>query len=180
MNGRQEGTTAATPEEGARSESPTGVPARANRDGETAGPADAWSWVEPTLWTPRMVQALVDGVKGGKWYSLWDKIIALRTLEAAFAKVKANDGAAGVDHVSVEAFERDKERNLRCYRARRLRSSRTDSSMVFARASTPCRARDGHRVRRRTHGTSVMDIARHAGGSPCRDAHRAVEAVSRS
>ena len=60
-----------------------------------------------------MVQALVDGVKGGKWYSLWDKIIALRTLEAAFAKVKANDGAAGVDHVSVEAFERDKERNLR-------------------------------------------------------------------
>ena len=60
-----------------------------------------------------MVQALVDGVKGGKWYSLWDKVIALRTLEAAFAKVKANDGAAGVDHVSVEAFERDKERNLR-------------------------------------------------------------------
>ncbi|MFO0649269.1 MAG: hypothetical protein U0326_23705 [Polyangiales bacterium] len=61
--------------------------------------------MEPTIWTPRMVQALDDGVKGGKWYSLWDKVIAPRALEAAFAKVKANDGAAGVDRVSVEAFE---------------------------------------------------------------------------
>ncbi|MFO0646919.1 MAG: group II intron reverse transcriptase/maturase [Polyangiales bacterium] len=73
--------------------------------------------MEPTIWTPRMVQALDDGVKGGKWYSLWDKVIAPRALEAAFAKVKANDGAAGVDHVSVEAFERDKERTLKTLHA---------------------------------------------------------------
>lgn len=85
----------------------------ANRDGETAGLPERWSWVEPTIWTPRMVQALEDGVKGGKWYSLWDKVIAPRTLEAALAKVKANDGAAGVDHVSVDAYEQDKTRNLK-------------------------------------------------------------------
>jgi RNA-directed DNA polymerase len=59
-----------------------------------------------------MVQALDDGVKGGKWYSLWDKILTPEVLEAAYAKVKANDGAAGVDHVSVDGFEQDKVRNL--------------------------------------------------------------------
>ncbi len=29
-----------------------------------------WSWVEATVWTERMVSALVNGVKGGRWYSL--------------------------------------------------------------------------------------------------------------
>lgn len=112
MTGRQEGTTGAAPEQGARDESPPTVPARANHGAPTAGRPERWSWVEPTLWTPRMVQALDDGVKGGMWYSLWDKILRPGVLEAAFAKVKANQGAAGVDHVSVDRFERDKTRNL--------------------------------------------------------------------
>jgi RNA-directed DNA polymerase len=60
-----------------------------------------------------MVQALQNGVKGNVWYSLWDKVITLRALEGAFAQVKANKGAAGVDHVSVQAYERDLESNLR-------------------------------------------------------------------
>ena len=29
-----------------------------------------WAWVEPCVWTERMLTALEDGVKGGKWYSL--------------------------------------------------------------------------------------------------------------
>lgn len=113
MNRRQEGTTGAAPEQDARNESPPTVPAGANHGGETAGLPERWSWVEPTIWTPRMVQALQGGVKGGKWYSLWDKILTPGVLEAAFAKVKANKGAAGVDHVSVDGFERDKARNLK-------------------------------------------------------------------
>ena len=52
------------------------------------------------------------GVKGGKWYSLIDKVQSETTLKAAFAEVTANKGAAGVDHVSVEHFARDKDANL--------------------------------------------------------------------
>ena len=51
-----------------------------------------------------MVSALGNGVKGGRWYSLMDKVCAPKTLELAWAKVRANNGAAGVDEVSVERF----------------------------------------------------------------------------
>jgi len=51
-----------------------------------------------------MVSALVNGVKGGRWYSLMDKVYAPATLQAAWAKVQANRGAAGVDGQSVERF----------------------------------------------------------------------------
>jgi len=59
-----------------------------------------------------MLMALEKGVKGGKWFSLIDKVYALANLRAAFAKVKANGGAAGVDHQTVEMFERHLEENL--------------------------------------------------------------------
>jgi len=71
-----------------------------------------WSWTEPTVWTPRMLTALEQGVKGGKWYSLIDKVQSETTLKAAFTEVAANKGAAGVDHVSVERFAKDKDANL--------------------------------------------------------------------
>jgi RNA-directed DNA polymerase len=71
---------------------------------QTIGSDRAWSWVEATVWTERMVSALVNGVKGGRWYSLIDKVTALATLEAAWDKVQANGGAAGVDGQSVERF----------------------------------------------------------------------------
>lgn len=60
--------------------------------------------VEAVVWTERMLSALVNGVKGGKWYSLIDKVVALATLELAWTKVQANKGAAGVDGQSVERF----------------------------------------------------------------------------
>lgn len=52
------------------------------------------------------------GVKGGKWFSLIDKVIALRTLRAAWERVRANRGASGADHVTTEMFERGLEANL--------------------------------------------------------------------
>jgi RNA-directed DNA polymerase len=52
-----------------------------------------------------MVSALENGVKGGRWYSLMDKVCAPATLMAAWEKVRANDGAAGVDGHSIERFE---------------------------------------------------------------------------
>jgi len=59
-----------------------------------------------------MLTALEQGVKGGKWFSLMDKVYALPNLRKAFRRVKANGGAAGVDHVTVEEFERHLEANL--------------------------------------------------------------------
>jgi len=37
-----------------------------------------WAWTEPSVWTERMLDALERGVKGGKWYSLIDKVYAQR------------------------------------------------------------------------------------------------------
>jgi RNA-directed DNA polymerase len=48
-----------------------------------------------------MLTALEQGVKGGQWFSLIDKVYALPTLRAAFARVKANGGAAGSDHQTI-------------------------------------------------------------------------------
>lgn len=79
----------------------TGSAGEAKRGAE----AGAWSWVEASVWTERMVSALVNGVKGGRWYSLMDKVSAPATLSAAWAKVRANGGAAGVDGVSLARFE---------------------------------------------------------------------------
>ena len=63
-----------------------------------------FSWAEASVWTERMLSALVNGVKGGKWYALMDKVFALKTLAAAWTKVRANKGAAGVDGQSIERF----------------------------------------------------------------------------
>ena len=49
------------------------------------------SWVEASVWTERMVSALENGVKGGRWFSLIDKVYAPATLAVAWAKVRANE-----------------------------------------------------------------------------------------
>jgi RNA-directed DNA polymerase len=53
-----------------------------------------------------MLTALEQGAKGAKWFRLFDKVFAERNLWAAFQQVACNDGAAGVDHVTVQTFER--------------------------------------------------------------------------
>ena len=89
---------------------PEAVP---GKEAKPAGEIQArWAWVEAAVWTERMLTALEEGVMGGKWHSLIDKVYALRNLRQAFARVKANHGGAGVDHVSVEEFERHLEANL--------------------------------------------------------------------
>ena len=77
-----------------------------------AGIGARWDWAEPTVWTERMLTALEQGVRGGKWFRLIDKVYALPNLRQAFARVKANQGVAGVDQVTVEEFERHLEANL--------------------------------------------------------------------
>jgi RNA-directed DNA polymerase len=60
-----------------------------------------------------MLAALQKGVKGGKWFSLIDKVHPERTLKAAFLQVAANEGAAGVDHVTIAMFEDRLDEELR-------------------------------------------------------------------
>ena len=91
-------------------EQPEAVPVRATRAGEILL---RWGWVESTVWTERMLTALEQGVKGGKWFSLIDKVHPERTLRAAFSQVAANKGAAGVDHVTVKMFDERLEENLK-------------------------------------------------------------------
>lgn len=78
------------------------VPERATQGAETHG--GDWTWVEATVWNERMLAALGNGVRGGKWFSLIDKVYRPQTLKAAWHKVKANAGAAGVDGQSVKQF----------------------------------------------------------------------------
>jgi RNA-directed DNA polymerase len=86
------------------------VPEKAKQARETRG---RWSWVEPSVWTERMLTALEVGVKGGKWYSLIDKVSSLRNLESAFLQVKRNKGSAGVDRMTIRMFEAHLEENLK-------------------------------------------------------------------
>src|SRR5437879_1830162 len=59
-----------------------------------------------------MLTALKQGVKGGKWFSVMDKVYALGNLRKAFQQVKTNGGAAGVDHQTIKMFECHLEQNL--------------------------------------------------------------------
>ena len=65
-----------------------------------------WSWTEASVWTDRMLTALEQGVKGGVWFSLMDKVFAEQTLFWAWVQVARNRGAAGVDHVTIDDFAR--------------------------------------------------------------------------
>jgi RNA-directed DNA polymerase len=89
------------------------TPARVLETTKQAGDMQArWAWVEPTVWTERMLMALEKGVKGGKWFSLIDKVYAPANLRAAFQRVKTNHGVAGVDHQTIEMFEEHLEEHL--------------------------------------------------------------------
>jgi len=47
-----------------------------------------------------------------KWYSLYDKVFALRNLERAWERVRANRGAGGVDRETIAVFEANKGQHL--------------------------------------------------------------------
>jgi RNA-directed DNA polymerase len=81
------------------------------KQGSDATP-QKWGWVEASVWTERMLAALGNSVQGGKWFSLIDKVSREATLMAAWKKVQANRGAAGVDGQSVRAFGHHEVRYL--------------------------------------------------------------------
>ena len=93
-----------------KEQEPASVAQRPQQAGEAHG--QQWWWVEPSVWTDRMLTALERGVKGDKWFRLIDKVYGERNLKSAFERVKGNDGAAGVDGQSVRQFENKGEEEL--------------------------------------------------------------------
>lgn len=102
--------------DGLKEERPAPVP-QAKQAGEVHA---RWGWTEPCIWTERMLTALEAGVKGGKWFSLIDKVSRPGVLRWAFTRVKANGGAAGVDHQTVAMYEQQLEQQTE-YLARALK-----------------------------------------------------------
>jgi RNA-directed DNA polymerase len=76
--------------------------------------------VEASVWTDRMLDALEKGVKGGVWFSLIDKVYRPANLWSAWSKTARNQGSAGVDHITIEQYERDVQANIE-YLAEQLR-----------------------------------------------------------
>jgi len=89
---------------------PATVPSGAKQAGEAA--PDKWGWVERTVWTDRMLEALDKGVKGGVWFSLIDKVYRPKVLLSAWQQVRGKGRAVGSDHQSLEHFEQNLEDNL--------------------------------------------------------------------
>lgn len=148
-------------------------------------------WVEAEVWTERMLETLETGVKGGRWYSLIDKVWNLRSLEAAWRKVRRRKGAGGVDGQSIQKFERRLEGELEQlhqelqedrYRPRAVRRKWIDKGGGKKRPlGIPC-------VRDRVVQTSLRQVlepifekkfCRHSfgfrPGRGCKDALRAVQ-----
>ena len=63
-----------------------------------------WEWTEASVWTERMVATLERGIKGGKWFSLMDKVWKRDNLQSATRQVLRNKGGAGVDGQSCERY----------------------------------------------------------------------------
>ena len=87
------------------------VPKEAKQEREY--PSGIWDWVEPSVWTDKMLAALERGVKGGKWYSLMDKVWSIANLQSAWKRVAANRGSAGVDRVSIQRYRKDALKRLK-------------------------------------------------------------------
>lgn len=111
-------------EQNDESQKPTSTSASDNNAARPAGDiALRWKWVERSVWTDRMLMALERGVKGGRWYSLMDKVWSETNLMSSWLAVAAKQGAAGVDRQSIEAFRAHRDEELQRV-SQELRSDR--------------------------------------------------------
>jgi RNA-directed DNA polymerase len=81
---------------------PATVPFGATPAGQ---PPAVKEWANRVVWNERMLDALHQGVRGGKWHTLIDKVYSTLNLYAASRSVLGNEGAAGVDHQTVTQFQ---------------------------------------------------------------------------
>lgn len=95
-----------------RSETPPPqVPRGANPGGEASQSRERLG-ADPLVWTDTMLAALKSGVKGGKWFSLKDKVYSPRTLHRAWDIVRRRKGGGGVDQVTLEQYGKQLDQRL--------------------------------------------------------------------
>jgi RNA-directed DNA polymerase len=70
-----------------------------------------------------MLKTLEEGVRGGRWHTLIDKVYLPENLNRAHCIVVDNDGSAGVDYQTTEDFEKNHQEELE----RLSEALRTDS-----------------------------------------------------
>ena len=88
---------------------PSAVPETAQQGGDIRA---RWAWVEPTVWTERMLATLETGIEGGKWFRLIDKVWSPRNLAGSLQKVVAKGGSAGIDNQSARAVGEHQEQTI--------------------------------------------------------------------
>ena len=90
-------------------QTPSAVLTTAPQDGEIRA---RWAWVEPMVWSERMLATLETGIEGGKWFRLIDKVWSPKNLGRSLEKVVAKGGSAGVDHQSVGQIKVRKDQTI--------------------------------------------------------------------
>jgi RNA-directed DNA polymerase len=93
-----------------KEQQPSAVPATAQQGGEIRA---RWAWVEPAVWTERMLATLETGIEGGKWFRLIDKVWSAKNLAGSLQKVVAKGGSAGIDNQSARAVQEHQEQTIR-------------------------------------------------------------------
>jgi hypothetical protein len=108
--GGAKGGRKANPNSDGPSEETSPVVPVADKQGEE----DLWQRhkAERGVWSQGMLEALERGVKGGKWFSLIDKVYQERTMAMGWEKVKSNGGACGMDGITAERFDQDSQKRL--------------------------------------------------------------------
>jgi RNA-directed DNA polymerase len=88
---------------------PPSVPETAQQGGDIRA---RWAWVEPTVWTERMLATLETGIEGGKWFRLIDKVWSPKNLAGSLQKVVDKGGSAGIDNQSTRAVYEYQEQTI--------------------------------------------------------------------
>ncbi len=88
---------------------PSAVSEKAQQGGEIRA---RWAWVEPAVWTERMLATLETGIEGGKWFRLIDKVWSPKNLAGSLQKVVAKGGSAGIDNQSARAVGKHQEQTI--------------------------------------------------------------------
>ena len=95
--------------DGTKEQQPSAVPETAQQGGEIRA---RWAWVEPEVWTERMLATLETGIEGEKWFRLIDKVWSPKNLARSLQKVVAKGGSAGIDNQSASRVGERQEQTI--------------------------------------------------------------------
>jgi len=74
--------------------------------------APQWAWTEASVWTQPMLATLERGIKGGKWFSLIDKVWKMDNLRSAVTKVAQGKSKEKADGKRCRRYAQKSPRHL--------------------------------------------------------------------